>query len=74
MPYFCEKKPMVIAVFSLMPKCLQVSLATKDGKTNFGDKILLVQGSFPLGSVPYYFLLLLTMSYLKNKNILLCQS
>jgi hypothetical protein len=65
---FATKKPMVIAVILLMPTCLHASLATKDGKTNFGDKILLYQGSFPLGSVPYYFLLLPTMSFIQQQK------
>jgi hypothetical protein len=59
---------MIIAAFLLMPTCLQVSLTTKDGKTNFGDKILLIQGSFPFGSVPYYLLLLPIMSFIQQQK------
>jgi len=34
-------------------KCLLPNLAKKAGRANFGNKILFLQGSFPLGNMPY---------------------
>jgi len=66
--YICEKKLMVIAVLHLM----FINACVRHLLRRMAEQILVIksfflQGSFPLGNVPYYSYLLLTMSYLTTK-------
>jgi hypothetical protein len=72
--YFC-KKLMVIAVLLLMfiNACVRI-LLRRMAKQILVIKSFLLQGSFPLGKMPYYSYLLLPMSYLQTKITKLWQS